>query len=222
MQGNTSFTRTYRGAIVLVAGIVVLSYFGFRASYWDFFPRFTGVSWQVHFHLLTIALWLGMLIAQGWLAMKGRIEQHKRIGRWSYVLVPIIVLGFILVTDFGQRRHKEPALLGATLFDAGLFLLCYTMAILRRRNTPQHSTYMMLTPVAFLNPALGRALMPELSVPIQFVLLLTLLIIARVRKRTWQPYAVLLIGWIVLLAIILAISVIEPAIINGIWAAIWG
>ena len=96
MDGSGSMAKTYRGILLLVIALVPLSYFGFRASYWTHFPRFFGVGWEVHFHLLTIACWLAMLVAQAWLAVKGRIAQHKRIGRLSYVLVPLIVIGFVL------------------------------------------------------------------------------------------------------------------------------
>lgn len=222
MQGTKPWSKPYRFALVATAGILVLSYFGFRTSYWTLFPEVDATGWQVHFHVLTIVLWLGMLVAQARLAYVGRIDAHKRIGRWSYVLVPIILIGFVLVTDFGQRRHKEAALLGATLFDAGLFLLCYGMAILRRRNSTEHSRYMMLTPVAFLNPALGRAIAPEVSVPVQLVLLLTILIVARVRKQPWMPYAVVLAGWFALMLVVIFISVIQPGIMEGLWEMIWG
>jgi hypothetical protein len=221
MQDQGSFTRPYRGLIALVIMIAVLSYFGFHASYWNV-PRFTGTGWQVHFHVGTLVIWLGMLIAQGWLAYKGRINEHKRIGRLSYFLVPIIVLGFLLITDFGQRRHKEPALIGATIFDAGLFLLFYTMAIVKRKKTEQHARYMMLTPVAFMNPTLGRAISPEVSLPVQLVLLLVLFIVAKVRKRPWQPFAVALVGYFLLLLLIVWISFIQPEITNWIWETIWG
>lgn len=221
MQDQGSFTRSYRGLIALVIMIAVLSYFGFKASYWNV-PQFMGTGWQVHFHVGTLVIWLGVLIAQGRLAYKGRISEHKRIGRLAYVLVPIIVLGFVLVTDFGQRRHKEPALIGATIFDAGLFLLFYTMAILKRKKTEQHARYMMLTPVAFMNPTLGRAISPEVSLPVQLVLLLVLFIVAKVRKRPWQPFAVALVGYVLLLLVIVWISFVQPGIMNWIWEAIWG
>jgi hypothetical protein len=71
-------------------------------------PSFEGTAWQVHVHVVTITFWLAMLAAQGWLAQKGKMEAHHRLGRLSYLLVPVIVAGFVLVTDYGQRRHKEP------------------------------------------------------------------------------------------------------------------
>lgn len=51
---------------------------------------------------------------------------------------------------------------------------------------------MMLTPVAFMNPTLGRAIAPEVSLPVQLLLLIV---------------------WI---------SFIQPEIVNCIWDKIWG
>lgn len=214
--------KTYRGILLLVIALVPLSYFGFRASYWTHFPRFFGVGWEVHFHLLTIACWLAMLLAQAWLATKGRIAQHKRIGRSSYLLVPLIAIGFMLITNYGQLRRKEPGLLGASFFDGGAFLVFYALAIAYRKNTAYHSRYMMLTAVPFINPTLGRAVAPEVSTTVELVLIIALLIAARVRRTAWQPYLVALLTLIALTLVIVYISVIEPGIIEGLWESIWG
>ncbi|MBL7940811.1 MAG: hypothetical protein JNL43_15730 [Flavobacteriales bacterium] len=222
MDRSSSVAKAYRGILLLVIALVPLSYLGFRASYWDFFPRFGGVGWPVHFHLLTIAAWMTMLVAQAWLAAKGHIARHKRIGRLSYLLVPLIVIGFVVVADYGQLRHKEPGLLGASFFDGGAFLAFYAFAIAYRRNTPYHSRYMMLTAVPFINPTLGRAVAPEVSTVVELVLIIGLLVAARVRKTAWQPYLVALITLIALTLAIVYISVIEPGIIEGLWDAIWG
>jgi hypothetical protein len=79
----------------------------------------------------------------------------------------------------------------------------------------------MLTPVAFINPALGRAWMPEGSVPVQAALLIALLVAARLRQRAWQPFAVVLTGWCLLLLMVLLTSVVAPQIMDGVWNAIW-
>ncbi|MBL7963641.1 MAG: hypothetical protein JNM31_07325 [Flavobacteriales bacterium] len=222
MDRSSPLAKTYRGIALLVIVLVPLSYFGFRTSYWQHFPRFPGVGWEVHFHLLTIAAWLAMLVSQAWLAVKGRIAQHKRIGRFAYLLVPLIIIGFGLVTNYGQLRHKEPALLGASFFDGGAFLVFYALAIAYRRNTAYHSRYMMLTAVPFINPTLGRAIAPEVSTTVELALIIALLVAARIRRTTWQPYAVALLTLMALTLVIVYISMIEPGIIEGLWEAIWG
>lgn len=214
--------RPSRGILLLVIALVPLSYLGFRASYWDRFPAFLGVAWEVHVHLVTVVCWLAMLVAQARLATTGRIARHTRIGRLSYLLAPLIVLGFVLVTNYGQLRHRQPDLLGAALFDGGAFVAFYALAIWHRRTTAYHSRYMMLTAVPFINPTLGRAVAPEVSTTAEFLLVVALLIAARVRRTAWQPYLVALLVMLGLTAIIVYVSVVEPTIIEGIWHAIWG
>lgn len=219
MHDDVSLARPYRGLIALVMGIAVAAFFGFRETYWGL-PQFTTTGWQVHFHVATLVLWLALLVAQGSLAYTGRFEAHRRIGRLSYALIPVIVPGFMFVADFGQRRHKDPQLLGPILLDGGLFLLLYAMAIVKRKKPTQHARYMMLTPVAFMNPTLGRAITPAVSVPAQLALLLGLFIAAKVRQQPWQPYAVALSGWVLLTLLLALMSLLH--IDQWVWEQIWG
>nr|MBP7409177.1 hypothetical protein [Flavobacteriales bacterium] len=112
--------------------------------------------------------------------------------------------------------------LGATLFDGCAFLVFYILAVVYRRNTAYHSRYMMLTAVPFINPTLGRAIAPEVSTTVEFLLIIALLVAARVRRTAWQPYLVALLTLIALTLVIVYVSVIEPGIIERVWEAIWG
>lgn len=167
----------------LVGALVVVATIGFWPSYFSHFPRFANSGWQVHLHLATIVAWLGALVVQGALAARGRLDLHRRIGRWSYALVPLVVAGFVLVTDFGQRRHHEPALIAATILDGSLFLAFYVLAILRRRNAVLHGRYMLLTAVAFIDPALGRAVDPRVALPVELALIIVIFVRTRAARR---------------------------------------
>lgn len=220
MQGLDSFPKKGTGALVCL--LMVLAFIGFYPPYFSQFPRFAKTGWQVHFHVATIVAWLALLATQAWLAGRGRLELHRRLGRWSYVLVPLLVLGFLAVTSFGQRRHREPALLGAAFLDGSFFLLSYVLAIVKRQSAALHSRYMMLTAISLLNPALGRAISPAVSVPFEFLLILMLLIVSRVKGRPWQPFLVGAIAYSSLLAVVVYGSIVEPTIMDRIWAVIWG
>lgn len=168
----------------LVAALVAVAFVGFFPSYFGQFPRFASSGWQVHFHVATIFAWLGLLVAQGTLAARGRLVLHRRLGRWSYALVPLVIVGFVLVTRFGQQRHPNPALIGASVLDGSLFLTFYVLAILRRQDARLHGRYMMLTAVAFIDPALGRALDPRVALPFEVVAIITILVVTRGRKSS--------------------------------------
>lgn len=213
--------RYYRTILWLVIGVLAVSFLGFYKFYFGFFPRFQNTVWVVHFHVLVIFCWFAMLISQGFLAKNGNITLHKKIGKLSYILAPLVVLSFVLMANYGQQRHKAPDLLGATIFDGGLFILFYTLAIVNRKKTDYHAQYMILSALPFINPGLGRFISPAVSLPVEFLLILTLLLVAYRRKKPYRSYVTAMIGFLILLAVIIYISVIQPNIITSIWNLIW-
>jgi hypothetical protein len=219
---NHGFVRQFRALVVTVAAVAALGAIGFYASYFRHFPAFAGIGWQVHFHLLTVLAWLGMLVGQAWLAATTRLALHRKLGRLSFVLVPLVLLGFAWVTGYGQLRHKQPALLGAAFLDASLFSTLYALAMMHRRSPALHSRYMMLTPVSFLNPTLGRAVSPALSVPVELVVFLALFVSARRNGTPSRPYLVASASYVGLTLLVLYVSVIQPRLIESVWTVIWG
>lgn len=214
--------KHYRAIIGLVFILLIFSFLGFYKTYFGLFPGFRGTNWAVHFHVFTILCWFIMLVAQGWLAKSGRIELHRKIGRLSYLLAPLIVIGFAMVTNFGQLRHKSPDLLGAALFDGGMFVLFYVLAILNRKNTAYHARYMKLSALPFINPSLGRFISPELSLLVELLIILAFLFEGYFKKKPYRPYVVALGAYILLLGAIAYISFINPAVIESMWVVIWG
>lgn len=214
--------KQYRLLVWLLLGLLIFSFLGFYKTYFGLFPDFRQTSGVVHFHVLSILSWFALLFLQAWLARQRRFGLHRKIGRLSYVLVPLIVLGFVLVTNHGQIRHKSPDLLGATLFDGGLFLLFYALAMVHRKNPASHARYMILSTLPFINPGLGRFIGPELSLPVEFLLLLGLFLMAFFRKEPYRPYLFGLGSFILLLSGVIYVSVIDSALIESLWRIIWG
>jgi len=214
--------RHYQTIFWLIISLLILSFLGFNKTYFVFFPQFEDTNWVVHFHVLTILCWFGMMVAQAWLAKNGRIEQHRKIGRLSYLLAPLILIGFVLITNHGQLKNKDAGLLGATIFDGGLFVIFYVLAIINRKNTAYHARYMILTALPFINPGLGRFISPAVSLPVELVLILVLLLSAYFQKKPYKPYLVGLGSFFLLLGFIIYISLINPILIENMWNAIWG
>jgi hypothetical protein len=214
--------KQFRTIALLVAGLVVFSFLGFHKTYFHLFPHFRGTAGVVHYHVLTVLCWFAMLVGQAALAARGRLDLHRKIGKASYVLFPLILLGFVLMADYGQTRHKEPALLGATMFDASLFALFYGLAIWNRKNTAYHSRFMVLTALPFINPGLGRFIGPEVSVTVEFLLLVIFLLVAVFKKQVYKPYLAGLVGFVVAMSLVMYVSEINPAIMEGLWDMIWG
>ncbi len=212
----------WRTVIWLVISLISFSVLGFYKTYFGIFLNFNDINWVVHLHVASLLSWLALLTSQAWLAKQGHFDQHKKVGRLSYLLVPVIVIGFVLITNHGQLKHKSPDLLGAVLFDGGLFLLFYSLAMFHRKNVSYHASYMILSAVPFINPGLGRFISPEVSVSVEFLIILTLFGVAYFRKKPYQPYLVALGSFMVLMGCIVYTSVINPTIIEWFWNVIWG
>jgi hypothetical protein len=221
-DARETVSSQFRALLALVGALLVLAAIGFFPRYLSHFPAFAGVGWQVHFHVATLLAWLGMLLGQAWLAATGRFELHRQLGRFSFALVPVILLGFAAITHYGQMRQKEPALLGATLIDGSLFLGLYGLAMLQRKNPSLHSRYMLLTPVSFLNPTLGRAVSPALSVPFELAVFVVLYVVARRRGTPARPYLVAALLYVGLTLVVVYVSLVDPRIIEALWALLWG
>jgi hypothetical protein len=171
---------------VAVLGLSLVAFF---PTYFGLFPGFAGTSASVHFHVATLAVWLGLAIAQPLLIQRGQVAAHRMLGRFTYAWLPIMAVGFWLIMLDGQRRNPRPDLILATGFDASLFFLLVGMGIFYRKRRAYHSSFMMLSLVPFLNPTLGRIIHPAVSVPVELVVLVSLWVRARRKKEETLPYA---------------------------------
>ena len=214
--------KIWRITIRLVLGLTGFSILGFYKTYFGLFPNFDDTHWAVHAHVISVLGWLILLLRQARLAKQGSFSQHRKFGRLSYLFVPVIILGFMLVMYQGQLKHKTPELIGAVLFDGGLFLWFYILAMLYRKNPPYHASYMMLSVVPFINPGLGRFISPEVSISVEFLLIVCLLLVASFQKKPYKPYLVAIVSFVLLLGSIVYVSVVNPSIFERIWVIIWG
>ena len=46
-----------------------------------------AAPWPVHLHAVTFMRWVGFFMPQGWLACRGRVELHQRLGWIGVALV---------------------------------------------------------------------------------------------------------------------------------------
>lgn len=214
--------KQYQTVVLMVLGLVVISFLGFYKTYFGLFPAFRNTNWVVHYHVFTIVCWFAMLLVQATLAKRGQLALHRKVGRLSYVLAPLIIAGFLMITNQGQLRYKAPDLIGAVIFDAGLFIIFYLLAIAYRKNAAYHARYMMLSALPFVNPGLGRFINPGVSLTVEFLFLLSFFLAARIRRKVYQPYLVALGCFFLMLGLIIYISLIDPSVSEGIWVAIWG
>lgn len=202
--------------ITATLALAVIAFAGFFPTYFGRFPRFAGTTPSIHFHAATLILWIGLVLVQTVLVRRGRSDLHRRVGKIAYALIPLMVLGFVLAVNDGQRRHGATSgpPIAAAFFDAGLFLAYVGLGLLHRRRPEYHRRFMILALVPFINPALGRLILPTgilppiITIPVQLIIIVALLVHARWRKTLARPYA---IGLALYLAALAGLMVVLPS-----------
>lgn len=157
---------SYRNVHLLVIGVLFTTLAGFLFTYFILFPKFEGISITKHLHGLSLFAWYAMLIAQPILIKKGKLQAHRSLGKLSYVLMPLIVLGILAVggggyhTALAKGSSMAEAVGGLALSVPGALTLAivYSLAIWYRKKPALHMRYMICTLIPMLGPGLGRAL----------------------------------------------------------------
>ena len=144
-QATPTLSRQVTYLFPLMLVLVVL---GFLPTYFAVLPS-TRVT--LHFHALLMLAWMGTLIAQGVLVRTRRMTWHRRVGKASYVIAPLIVLfGFVVMRESlggPGSEHSRQALRNLTLSLLAIlqFGLTYALAIYYRRDTQLHARFMIST-----------------------------------------------------------------------------
>lgn len=155
----------YRNAFYWFILLFAVSILGFWRSYFSQLGS-DDVHVTHHAHGITMLLWVAMLITQSWLIRTRRNPMHRRIGRVSFVLAPLIVLTAVWVNiHFVAAVGVEPPYPDALIsiywfgyFLALAFAVLYGLAIYHRRRVQLHARYMAATSLVFIVPGLSRAL----------------------------------------------------------------
>ena len=177
--------------VALVAALV-----GFSTTY--FIPmatgRFAGPT-IAHLHGLCFFGWIGLLIAQTWLARRQRLRLHQRLGLAVLPLALAMAATGIGVGMFAVRRDLAAGA-GETAYSQlvgvvtpMLFLLLFTgIAWATRRRPAWHKRMILLATVAILWPAWfrWRHLLPGIPRPdiwLGVVVSDSLILVAALRDR---------------------------------------
>ena len=106
-----------------------------------FWPTYLSVpsyetDWHVHVHGVALFLWAVMLIVQPWLIYAGNHRLHRQLGKFSYVLAPVVVVSTILLARY--RLHQSTPTFDQLPVRPGrahdIFAVAYAQAIRWRRS----------------------------------------------------------------------------------------
>ncbi len=144
--------------------VVLISLAGFFNSYLKFFPDFRKFPFAIHIHFLAFVIWFLLLVTQPILIKRKKISIHRKIGKLSYFIAPVLVITiFILANNQISREIKLPENNAAVtafiaLIDIVLFSLFYIIAMTKSKNIRWHVAFLIAATLVVLNPGLSRLL----------------------------------------------------------------
>lgn len=149
-------------AIVLVSGFVVQLAAG-RSS-------FSAPS-IVHVHAVIFMGWVGIVVAQAWLAGAGNLQLHKQLGKLAFVWALALLVAGTLVTVAAVQTGRTPFFFQPQHFIVANPLVLYAsvglvLAAVALRGQPDwHSRLQVGSFVLLMGPGFGRLLPMPLLPP---------------------------------------------------------
>ena len=149
-----------RWSALFYAALLMLAIVAFWPGYIAV-PKLELSGWT-HFHAVTGTLWLLLLIAQPWAIGSGRRSLHILLGRASYVLAPLVVVGFVGLSH-SSMQGKSPQGQAVDAFFLyirfvllAIFVGTYMLGAFQRTNREVHSRYMLCTGLPLIDPVAHR------------------------------------------------------------------
>lgn len=148
--------KAYKNLGYILVLLIPLTFLAFFKTYFNQFPAFEeNITAYIHLHAMIASIWILMLIIQPILIINRKNDLHKKIGKISYVIFPLLILSFI-PQMIRIINSDNPNVLFFPLADSILLTLCYSLAIYYRKNVSKHMRYMIGTAIVFLGPTIGR------------------------------------------------------------------
>jgi hypothetical protein len=162
------YQRSHVYFIIFFLFVVVAFWFSY------FVKIFDQENYRLHLHGFVLILWCLMLIGQPYLISIRKFSWHKRVGTFSYILVPLLVfttvdlLRYKLSTRdvFGTSDYFFIALVVNALIA---FLVLYGLAIFHRKRPAIHARYMVCTVFPLFTPVTDRIIYTHFPSSLQYL-----------------------------------------------------
>ena len=199
--------KSYKNLGYILILLVPLTFLAFFKTYFNQFPTFEeNITSYIHLHAAIASIWILMLIVQPILIRNRKNHLHKKIGKISYIVFPLLILSFI-PQMIRIINSDNPNVLFFPLADSILLTLCYSLAIYHRKNVSKHMRYMIGTAIVFLGPTIGRIgplilglsenVTQNLQYGLIYLILIGLILLDRKNGKNFQPYLQILGVWII-------------------------
>ena len=149
------------GAWPWILLLLAVSVLGFWTPY---FSRLTAAQGLAHVHALMMLAWIGMLVAQPMLIRARRLAWHRRVGKASYVVVPLMIISALVLAQLRMRTvppqmlHVQQFILYLGVSASLLFVVIWGLGIRYRRDTALHARFMVATALTLVDPSLARVM----------------------------------------------------------------
>lgn len=199
--------RTYKYLGYFLLLLIPLTFAGFYKTYFEPFPNFgKNIDVYIHIHAVIASLWIAILIVQPFLIVNKKIALHRSVGKFSYVVFPLLIISFIpriiKTINSGDIQY-----LFFPLADGFLLVTFYVVAIYYKKKTAKHMRYMIASAQVLMGPTFGR-IGPnllgwsELSTQnVEYAIIYTILVILILydlkNKRKFQPYLIAIVGFVI-------------------------
>ncbi len=161
MKPSKSIYRRPHWPLILLLPVTLM-------AFWPgYLMRLDDSPWQVHFHGVTGLAWILLLIAQSMLASRRRFDLHRRLGKVTYVMAPLVLLGgFMVLYTMAARMNGESL---SPFFQTFGYRLAFidlvgnlhyatvvTLALVQKRDIALHSRLMLSSVIPLLYAVFSR------------------------------------------------------------------
>lgn len=149
------YTRSY----LYFLGFFLFALIGFWFTY---FTRFLDQeNYRMHLHGISVFLWCLMLILQAYLIRINARPLHRALGKFSYLLVPVILFSTVELLHYKVRDVVDPDpfvlfFVALVLNALVVFVLFYGLAIYHRNQPTVHARFMLCTVFPMFTPITDR------------------------------------------------------------------
>jgi len=129
---------------------------------------------RVHVHAVVFMGWVALFVAQAWLATRGPLALHRRLGWIAAGWMALMVVTALTVIVAAARNGTVPFFFAPQRFVISnpASMICFVAltgtAIARRRETAWHARLHVCGMAAIMGPAFGRLLPMPLLIPWAF------------------------------------------------------
>jgi hypothetical protein len=141
---------------------MVITLAGFFNSYIKFLPDTDKFPLIIHIHFAAFFCWLTMIVIQPILIRKGKYELHRKIGKLSYWIAPVLVITILMLVyrqtkrEMGIAENNAAVTAFIGLLDAISFSVYYSIAMINQRNVRWHVAFLIAATLIILNPGMSR------------------------------------------------------------------